>query len=142
MKTETTDSFNYSKRLSKCLIRKRLVANTPEEAVRQSLIQKMIESLGFPKGLISVEQKIGSRRYDLVCYSKEMSPLLLVECKAGTLDDAAVSQAFGYNDVVKAPFVCLVNAKETITFWHEQDRTLSVPFLPYFKDLYEISRRL
>jgi hypothetical protein len=102
----------------------------------------MIVELGFPKGLISVERKIGSRRFDLVCYSKEMTPLLLVECKAGALDEAAVRQALGYNDVVKAPFISLVNAKEMITLWHEQGRIASVPFLPTFKDLYEISRRL
>lgn len=138
MKTETTDSSKFSK----CLIRKKQIANTPEELVRQSLIRKMIVKLGFPKGLISVERKIGSRRFDLVCYTKEMKTLLLVECKAGAIDEAATRQALGYNDVVKAPFVCLVNPREMITLWHEQGRIASVPFLPTFKDLYEISRRL
>ena len=102
----------------------------------------MIAELGSPKGFISVERKIGSRRFDLVCYTKEMKPLLLVECKAGAIDEAAARQALGYNDVVKAPFVCLVNAGEMITLWHEQGKIASVPFLPTFKDLYEISRRL
>jgi hypothetical protein len=138
VKTETTDLFKYSN----CLIRKQRVANTPEEQVRQSLIKKMIVELGFPKGLISVERKIGSRRFDLVCYSKEMTPLLLVECKAGAIDEAAARQVLGYNDSVKAPFICLVNGMEMVTFWHEIGRIVSVPFLPPFKDLYEISKRL
>jgi hypothetical protein len=138
VKTETTDLSKYSN----CLIRKKQVANTPEELVRQSLIGRMIGELGFPKGLIAVERKIGSRRFDIVCYTKEMAPLLLVECKAGALDEAAVRQVLGYNDVVKAPFISLANAKEIRTLWHEQGRIGSVPFLPSFKDLYEISRRL
>lgn len=138
MKIETTDLSKYNS----CLIRKQPVANTPEELVRQSLIKKMIVELGFPKGLISVERKIGTRRFDLVCYTKEMTPLLLVECKAGALNEAATKQVLGYNEVVKAPFVALVNGREMITLWHEQGRMASVPFLPSFKDLYEISRRL
>lgn len=138
MKTETTDLSKYNK----CLIRKRAVANTPEERVRQALIQRMIAELGFPKGLISVEKGIGTRRYDVVCYTKEMAPLLLVECKAGALDEAAVRQAIGYNDAVKAPFICLANAKEMRTLWHEEGRMASVPFLPLFSELYAISQRL
>lgn len=138
MKTKTTDLSKFNN----CQIRKRRVANTPEEGVRQSLLLKMVKELGFPKGLISVERAIGPRRYDLVCYTKEMAPLLLVECKAGALDEAAIRQAMGYNDVVKAPFICLVNAEEMITLWREQGKVASVPFLPMFQELYEISRRL
>ncbi len=129
-------------RFSNCLIRKKQVADTPEERVRQLLIQKMLNELGFPKGLLSVERAIGSRRYDLVCYSKEMVPLLLVECKAIALDEGAIRQAFGYNDVLKAPFICLASAQETITLWHEQGKVASVPFLPMYHELYAISRRL
>jgi hypothetical protein len=102
----------------------------------------MIKELGFPKGLISVERAIGPRRYDLVCFTKEMTPLLLVECKAGALNEIAIRQAMGYNDVLKAPFICLANAKETITLWQEQGNIASVPFLPMFQELYEISRRI
>lgn len=138
MKIKTTDSSKFNS----CLVRKKRIADTPEERVRQSLLRKMIEELGFPKGLISVEREIGDRRYDLVCYTKEMTPLLLVECKAGALDEAAVKQAMGYNDVVKAPFVCLAGAHEITTLWHEQGRVASVPFLPLFEELYAISQRL
>ncbi len=101
----------------------------------------MIEDLGFPKGLISVEKKLGSRRYDLVCFTKEMTPLLLVECKAGLLKNSAARQVFGYNYRIKAPFVALANEKEIQTFWHGKSGLESVPFLPRFSELYEISRR-
>lgn len=137
MRTETTDSSKFNR----CLIRKRWVAITPEEEVRQSLIQKMVSELGYPKGLISVEKKIGDRRFDLVCYSKSAQPLLLVECKAGELNEAAENQAIGYNATVKAPFICLACPTAIKTFWQEQGRIASIPFLPTYAELYEFSRR-
>ena len=112
-----------------------------EEWIRRSLIRRMVREWGFPRGLISVERAIGPRRYDLVCYSQEMVPLLLVECKVGPLNAAAIRQVFGYNEVLKAPFICLANAKEILTLWHERGKIVSVPFLPVFKELYDVSRR-
>lgn len=116
--------------------------NTPEEEVRQKLIQKMIVGLGFPRGLLSVEKGIGQRRTDLVCYTKEMCPLLLVECKAKELDEAAIRQAFGYNAAIKAPFICLASPTEIETFWREGERVVSVPFLPVYEELYAFSKRI
>ena len=101
----------------------------------------MVAELGYPKGLISVERGVGCRRADIVCYTKEMSPLLLIECKAGPLNDAAIRQALGYNGKIKAPFVAIANANEAITFWFEGEKSVSVPFLPVFKELYEVSQR-
>lgn len=137
MKTEITDLSKFSR----CLIRKRWVVATPEERVRQKLIHTMMADLGFPKGLISIEKKIGSRRFDLVCYTREMMPLLLVECKAGELDEAAERQAFGYNERVGAPFICLANGTGVKTFWHEGERLVCVPFLPKYVELDDVFRR-
>lgn len=111
------------------------MADTPEERVRQSLIQKMIGELGFPKGLISVERAVGSRRYDVVCYSKSGKPLLLVECKAGALTEMAVQQALGYNATLMAPFICLAGPNQIKTLWLEQGKIASVDFLPMYKEL-------
>ncbi len=138
MKVKTTDSSKFSN----CLIRNRQVANTPEERVRQALLQKMVGEWGFPRGLLSIEKGIGPRRYDLVCYSASMVPLLLVECKAGTIDEAAVRQAFGYNATVQAPFICLAGLTEIKTFWQEQGKVASVPFLPIYQELYAMAQRL
>lgn len=131
-----------SSKLSKCLIRKRWVSATPEEGVRQGLIQRMLVDLGYPKGLISVERKVGDRRFDIVCYTSACTPLLLVECKAGELNDSAENQAFGYNATIQAPFICLACPNQIKTLWREQERIASVPFLPKFSELYEFSKRL
>jgi hypothetical protein len=127
--------------LFKCRIRNRLVALTPEEKVRQRLVSQMIDELGFPKGLISVEKAIGPRRFDIVCYTKEMTPLLLIECKAEMLNEKALRQVFGYNEMIRAPFLSLAWGSEVKTIWKEKEDFASVPFLPKFQELYEISKR-
>ncbi|MBS0625047.1 MAG: type I restriction enzyme HsdR N-terminal domain-containing protein [Verrucomicrobia bacterium] len=115
------------------------MAATPEEAVRQALIGKLIH-LGFPKGLIAVEKGIeADRRFDLLCYYRadELKPLLLIECKAHSLNVEAENQLFGYNAKLGAPFVCLANGSETRLLWREQGRTASVPFIPPYAQLIE-----
>lgn len=139
MKTKTTDLSKSNR----CIIRKRAVADTPEERVRQALLRKMVDELGFPKGLISVEcGGIGGRRTDIVCYTKEMTALLLIECKAIPLNEEAIQQALGYNEKILAPFLCLANREEIHTFWFQDSKRKSIPFLPKFKDLYEVFQRI
>ena len=127
-------------------IRSKWVRATPEEHVRQALIQKMIGPLGFPKGWIAVEKDLASlphvapltlpnRRLDLLCYKQGMTPLLLAECKAVDLNEDAERQLLGYNAFVKAPFLCLVNTTQTHTFWLESGHVTSVPFLPSYAQL-------
>lgn len=98
------------------------MAHTPEEEVRQSFISYWTLQKGFPRGLISVEvslasiasfsAKVPKRRLDLVFFSNSaqgLQPLMLVECKADKIDDAAERQLIGYNQFVLAPFLCLAS---------------------------------
>jgi diaminopimelate epimerase len=76
-----------------CVIRKKELLLTPEEWVRQHLIHYLIEHRNISKGLISAEMSIEvnglSRRCDLVVFSKEGKPQMIVECKA---PDIAISE--------------------------------------------------
>lgn len=136
-------------------VRNLWVKATPEEIVRQKLLQHMIRDLKFPKELISVEKELSQmphlsqepsppeRRADIICFAKEIDPehplypLLLVECKDAILNDAAIIQALGYNHFVKAHFVALANQKEVklvlLDSVNESYRFL--PYLPSFSDL-------
>ena len=83
-------------------VRRREVADTPEERVRQALLHQMLQVLAFPRGLISVETLLEGtqRRADILVHRVEgdaLRPLLLVECKAEKCDEAALAQAVGYN---------------------------------------------
>jgi hypothetical protein len=113
------------------------VAETPEEKVRQKWIRAMIGPLGYPKGLLAVEKQVGFRRFDLLCYKvdgESLRPLLLVECKAKAARDA-MAQALGYNDLLAAPFIALIQGDEVQTFWKEGNHFKTVPFLPTYASI-------
>lgn len=129
-------------RFSRCLIRNKEIPDTPEERVRQALLQKMVGGLGFPRGLVSVERGLDGRRTDIVSYTRQMCPLLLVECKAEKLTEAAFQQALGYNEKIKAPFICIASADGMLTFWFEKKGRTCVPFLPTYAELCEASKRM
>jgi len=130
------------------LIRRRHVAATPEEIVRQHLLHQMLSVLGFPKSLIAVEKKIGAmgRRADIVCFARgirpneALSPLLLVECKAEDCSLAAREQAFGYNASLQAPFLCIAGKTQIHTLWLNGNKIASVPFLPPYCDLLKMAK--
>ena len=126
-------------------IRSKYVTATPEERVRQKWIAAMVGSLGYPKGLLSVEksiknisQKNSSRRIDILCFtpgSEGLKALLLVECKAEDEGISPEKQVEGYNFSVEAPFLCVIQGKNAKTFWREGEKLFSVPFLPKYSDL-------
>lgn len=129
-------------------VRKAWVAATPEEIVRQQLLQKMIHKLDFPKDLISVEKDIRQlphllsvsnlpdRRADIICFAKDVHPqyplypLLLIECKEDRLDLKAQEQLLGYNHHVKAHFVALAGQSEVQLGYYDKD-VQSYRFIPY-----------
>lgn len=120
-------------------IRKKQVAKTPEEQIRQWVLRHMIDTLSFPKGLIAVEALLESgRRADIVCYYKKndaLFPLLVVECKAQVLEEEAYLQGAGYQTTLLAPFLCLAHPKGMRTFWKEKEIVRSMAFLPPYLQL-------
>jgi hypothetical protein len=100
-------------------IRKKYIVCTPEEIVRQELIQLLIEQFAYPRACFSVEKKIkiGNRqlRYDIIVY-KDIHPWLLVECKAPqhNIDAKIFLQSLVYQESVTAQYVMLCNGIKTI----------------------------
>jgi Type I restriction enzyme R protein N terminus (HSDR_N) len=119
----------------------------PEEQLRKRLLKQMVENLGYPKSLISVEKElkhfagnqknIPKRRIDILCFDRLMHPLLLVECKAKPIDIRAVIQAIGYNAVIKARLVALAQPDAIFLRWKKDGQTHYQWFktLPSFDDL-------
>jgi hypothetical protein len=120
-------------------IRKKQVAKTPEEQIRQWMLRHMIDDLAFPKGLISVEcALVSGRRADIVSYHKKqetLTPLVVIECKAEAVEEAAYLQALGYQASLLAPFICLAHSKGIATFWKEGDKIRTIAFLPPYPQL-------
>ena len=97
------------------IIRMRFVKCTPEEYVRQALINYLVNDLHYPKELMSIENEIiinkQSRRFDLVIFSRNISPLLLVEVKAPNvpINENVLYQLAQYNYSVKSQYWLLTN---------------------------------
>ena len=114
-----TRVFNSKEQIF-CEWRHRWVRLTPEEWVRQQLLHRLVEQLGFPASLIAVEQAITvgdvRKRCDAVVYDNTMQPLMLIECKAETvpLTQKTLDQAITYNRKLNVPYLLLCNGAQTI----------------------------
>lgn len=97
------------------LIRKKYVQLTPEEWVRQHFVNYLLEHCNVPAGLIGVEVALKlnavNHRADIVIYSKQGSPIALVECKAPEveLNASVIEQVGRYNIHFKAKYLFLTN---------------------------------
>lgn len=111
-------------------VRRRWVALTPEELVRQLLIQYLLQELHFPFSRMSVERKLTlhgmTRRYDLVLFDVKGNPFFLAECKAPTipLNQDVLDQAARYNLTMQVPYLFVTNGPRSyccrIDFAREQ----------------------
>ena len=99
-------------------VRKRFVALTPEEWVRQNFLNFLISDKQYPASLLGVEMQVKvnnlSQRADIVVYNKEGLPWMIVECKspAITLNEDVFYQAARYNSTLKVPYLIITNGME------------------------------
>jgi len=103
-------------------IRKKWLVLTPEEWVRQHLLNFLVEIKGYPASSIAVEKELKlndlKRRYDVVVYKPDLKPYLIVECKAPyiPLDRLVVEQAQRYNLIVNADLLMISNGLSDVVF--------------------------
>ncbi len=97
------------------IIRKKYIALTPEEWVRQHLVHFLIHERKCPKGLIAVERGLThnglQRRFDVVVYSRNLTPWLIVECKAPqvAITQQTFDQIARYNMSLQVPYLLVTN---------------------------------
>lgn len=98
-----------------CRPRRKWVALTPEEWVRQNFINYLERALGYPLSLMAVEKQLQygelNRRFDLVLFDRSGSAQIIIECKEMNvrLTEDVLSQALRYNMVVQAPVLVITN---------------------------------
>ena len=96
-------------------IRKKYVALTPEEWVRQNFIRYLHTERQMPLSLMAVETSIKmngmTRRPDIVVYLNTGKPLLIVECKAPSVEltQDVFDQIARYNMVLKVKYLIVTN---------------------------------
>ena len=102
------------------IIRRRYVALTPEEGVRQAVIRYLHDKKGYPLELMQVEGAIMlngmTRRCDIVVYDVSVRPYIIVECKneSVALSQKVLDQACRYNLVLQVPYLWLTNGVQQV----------------------------
>ena len=96
-------------------LRKKYIALTPEEWVRQHFVHLLTDYKGYPKGLLANEVQLNlngtKKRCDTVLFNKDLSARMIVEYKAPhiAITQAVFDQITRYNMVLKVDYLIVSN---------------------------------
>lgn len=127
-----------------CAWRRRYVRLTPEELVRQTTLQLLVDEFGYPHNLIAVEVPIEvagiQKRCDAIIYNQHMQPLMLIEFKAPSihLTQEVFDQAAIYNRTLHVPILMLCNGRESIVAQIHATQYLFIDHIPAYNILTNI----
>nr|WP_041779312.1 type I restriction enzyme HsdR N-terminal domain-containing protein [Belliella baltica] len=99
-------------------LRKKYLILTPEEWVRQHLIQVLIQKYNYPKSLFALEKGLKynqlQKRFDVLVHDRNGAPFLLIECKSPDvkLTQKTIEQVCVYNKTIKSPYLGVSNGKQ------------------------------
>lgn len=115
-----------------CLVRKKEIKLTPEEAVRQLYVMVLEEDFDYPTNRMELEHAVSfgreTKRADIVVFDKDRptSPYIMVELKKPRLKDGK-EQLKSYCNATGAPIGVWTNG-DSISFYHRKDPN-------YFEDI-------
>ena len=108
-------------------LRKKNVAATPEERVRQWFISALMQNASVPAHMMMSETgfNYGGKRYrtDILIFDRNAAPLAVVECKRPDvkIDGEVARQALRYNMVLSVKWIFLTNGTSTYVFRRNSD---------------------
>jgi len=120
------------------IVRKKKVALTPEEWVRQHILHFLIVHKNYPAGLIEVEKSIRvfntDKRVDILVRTPQLKPLLLIECKATSvsISQKEAEQLARYQITLEAAFSFLSNGQQHIVMEHKNGQIRYLEELPSY----------
>jgi len=100
-------------------LRKKEVALTPEERVRQWCIGVLAGPMKVPMHMMMSEVgfRLGEKQFraDIIIYDRKALPLAVVECKRPevVIDQDVLDQAVRYNMVLKVKYMIITNGTRT-----------------------------
>ncbi|MGN1210722.1 MAG: type I restriction enzyme HsdR N-terminal domain-containing protein [Candidatus Cryptobacteroides sp.] len=133
---------------SKCLmqtvwdpLRKKEVALTPEEEVRQWFIGILKDEMRVPVHLMMSEAPIclGSKKFrvDILIWDRRQTPLAVVECKRPdvALDANVLDQTIRYNMVLNVRYIMVTNGHRTIILHRDGNTWHPETAIPLYTDM-------
>lgn len=108
-------------------ILKKRFANRPEERVRLRWVDYLLHQTGWKRSRIGFEtpvklhQEANQSRADIILYDRDLTPKILIECKAEniSLTTKVAEQAARYNVAVEADYIALTNGVKD--YWFTKD---------------------
>lgn len=129
-------------------IRKKLIKVTPEETVRQIIIQFIKKYMKVEEKFIQVEIQLKDygiktlKRADIIIeqiIDNVYYPLIVVECKSKNVEltDNVLEQVIGYADDINSPFVIITNGEfmDVLEYDEITNQYYYLEDIPTYKDL-------
>ncbi len=122
-------------------LRKKEVALTPEEQVRQWCIRVLAEKMQVPMHLMMSEAgfKLGGKQFraDILVYDRKAQPLVVVECKRPevALTQEVLDQAVRYNIVLDVKYMIITNGIRTYICRRENDGFVFIDKVPTYNEM-------
>lgn len=97
------------------ILRRRYVALTPEEWVRQHFVHFLIEHKGYPQNLMGNEIMLKlngmTRRCDTLLYNRDLSAKMIIEYKAPNIEinQKVFTQISNYNLILRVDYLIVSN---------------------------------
>ncbi|TNE61012.1 MAG: type I restriction enzyme HsdR N-terminal domain-containing protein [Bacteroidetes bacterium] len=120
-------------------IRRKHVVLTPEELLRQLVLQYLLQVKEYPANRIRSEVGLvlnqRPKRCDIAVFDTQVRPWLIIECKSPkvALRQATFEQVAVYNLQFRAPFLAVTNGLATFSCALDFDES-SFSFLPDLPD--------
>lgn len=124
-------------------LRRRHVALTPEEWVRQHFVHFLVEHKGYPKGLLAneVELSVGEKslRCDSILYDSNLKPRMIVEYKAPSVavTHKVFQQIATYNLLLHVDYLVVSNGLThyCVKMDYDNQKYLFLEDIPEYKNL-------
>lgn len=118
--------------------RKRWIVLTPEEWVRQNMLQYVTEIKNYPSKLIAIEKEIYlgelKKRCDVVVYNREGLPWMIIECKEMNvpIDIKVLEQILRYHITLPAKYLVITNGSYCFAFEKKEEQFYEIDELPEY----------
>ena len=125
------------------ILRKKFIALTPEEWVRQHFIHFLVEHKGYPSALLAneIQLTVGDKvlRADSVLYSRDLKPRMIIEYKAPhiPISQKVFDQISIYNMLLHVDYLIVSNGMQHYICRMDYDgkKYLFLEDIPLYKDL-------
>ena len=121
------------------VIRKKWLVLTPEEWVRQNMLQFLVLIKNYPPSLVAVEKEIKlgelKKRCDIVVYNRQSQPWMIIECKemSVTLSQKTMEQILRYHITLPAKYLVITNGSYCFGFQKKESQFVEINDFPDFE---------